>query len=530
MNKFYYYYNPVCSGTNTPTTFGSDPYVTIIKEMFISELQNLVYYIEKLKELNINMTVFTDKVIKFIGTLIVNLDFNKESFFVIFEDLYNNKIMLKKMYISACQKENVKPNLLKNEHLQTSTKDFILKILNDKRTDYKLNNQTKQISASRKYLYEIIVCLVLTACNYLIELKSYNINYEEGENNVLNFFNNSNNTEFNEEDIKQKIKVFLSTNYKIIKELYNCIENKYGKVSLSNVPIIKKEGKSILVSGNNLNDLKNLLNAIEGLNINVYTHNGMIKAFMYEFFRNNPNIAGHYQYSENNFSIDFASFPGPIFICGNSTPKIDLIRGQIYTTAKYPAFGIARIENNDFSNLIEYALDSKGFEKEENINTIEIGYDTKTIEEVINDITIKKKNNSINKIIIIGMSNDYEFNDCIYNNIIDKFKDTDYIISFVRNTKRNNFKFINTFYDFSLLYEIIEKLKRNIPEIEKEILIYINECNKITISHIFNLRHLGVEKIFLGQCCPNIINTALLTALDELYGIKQFNVNNFEIN
>lgn len=529
MNKFYFYYNPVCTGTNTPTAFGSDPYVAIIKEMFISELKHLVYFIEKLKEFNVNMTTYTDKVIEFIGTLIVNLDFRKESFFVIFEDLYNNKIMLKKMYISACEKENVKPSLLENDEFQTNSKDLILKFLNEKKSSYELNTEINKLSKQQKYLYEIIICLVLTSCNYLMKLKSFNNNYEEGKNKVLDFFNNSNKKNLSEDELKQKIENFSHTNYEIIKTYYKSIESKYGKISSGIVPIVKKEGKAILVSGNNLNDLEKLLNAIEGLNINLYTHNGMIKAFMYEYFRNNQNLAGHYQYSENNFSIDFASFPGPIFICGNSTPKIDLIRGQIYTTAKYPSYGIAKIENDDYSELIEYTLDSKGFEAETKIGTLDIGYDKSSINDIINDIKYKKENAIINRILIIGMSDNYDFNEVTFKNIINQFKENDYIISFVKDLKKDNFKYINTFYDFSLLYEIIEELKKNIPQIERDIIIYINECNKITVSHIFNLRYLGIEKVYIGQCCPSIINPSLITELDELYGIKQFNGENIEI-
>ena len=91
MNKFFNYYDSLCVGANTPTVFAFDPYVTAIKELFVSELQQIVFYIEKLKKLEIDMSVYTDKVIEFISILIVNLDFRKERFFVIMEDLYNNK-------------------------------------------------------------------------------------------------------------------------------------------------------------------------------------------------------------------------------------------------------------------------------------------------------------------------------------------------------------------------------------------------------------------------------------------------------
>ena len=80
MNKFFNYYNYLCIGANTPSVFSYDPYITAIKEMLVSELQQIVYYIEKLKGLNMDMSGYRDKVIDFISVLIVNLDFKKESF------------------------------------------------------------------------------------------------------------------------------------------------------------------------------------------------------------------------------------------------------------------------------------------------------------------------------------------------------------------------------------------------------------------------------------------------------------------
>ena len=178
MNKFFNYYDSLCVGANTPTVFAFDPYVTAIKELFVSELQQIVFYIEKLKKLEIDMSVYTDKVIEFISILIVNLDFRKESFFVIMEDLYNNKKMLEKMYISACEKAKKEPELIIEQEEDYSSREIILKALNEKEKNLKEKFSKIKIEKNKKNLYEIMINLVLNACNCLIELK--NLKIEEG--------------------------------------------------------------------------------------------------------------------------------------------------------------------------------------------------------------------------------------------------------------------------------------------------------------------------------------------------------------
>ncbi len=520
MHKFLNYYNSLCIGANTPTIFSYDPYITAIKQLLVHELQQIVYYIEKLKDYNVDMKKYTDKVIEFISLLIVNLDFKKESFFIIIEDLYNNKKTLKKLYISACEKENDNPELL--SELDFSSHENILKALNDKQ----LNIQTEEkieINKNKKNLYEIIINMVLNACNCLIELKNYNEDFEEAKNQVLKLLNSSNFPALNEVDIINIIKNFSKCNYSIMKKLYELTIQKYGPITKKDVEIGQKEGKGILVSGSSLIDLEKILLATQGLNLKVYTHYEMINAFKFSKLSSYKNLICQYKNSDNNFPLDFASFPGPIYISRNSIPKIDVIRGQIYTSAKYPPYGIGKIEDDDFTPLIEYALESKGFEKDLYNENIYIGYDINEINDKLEIIHTNILNNTIKKIYIIG---EIEY----------LHKKNEYLEEFIYHLPKNTFAFlfantkfnndnkiykINSYYDFSILYFILEKLKEKNPNITDKIGIYMTDCNTNTISHIFNILQLNINNIFLGACCPNIINPVLTECLTQLFNIKK---------
>ncbi len=519
MYKFLNYYNSLCSGINTPAIFSYDPYITAIRQLLVHELQQIVYYIEKLKDYDVDMKKYTDKVIEFISMLIVNLDFKKESFFIIIEDLYNNKKTLEKLYISACEKMNTKPELLLE--LNLSSHENILKALNDKQLNIQ-SREEAEINKNKKNLYEIIINMVLNACNCLIELKNYNEDFEEAKNQVLKLLNSSNFPSHNESDLINIIKNFSKCNYSIMKKLYELTAEKYGPVIQKEVEIGQKQGRGILVSGESLIDLEKILSAAKDLNIKVYTHYEMINAFKFSKFGNYKNLACHYKKSNNNFPLDFASFPGPIYISRNSISKVDLIRGQIYTSAKYPPFGIGKIENDDFTPLIEYALDAKGFENNSHSETVVIGYDLSTIKEKIELLHKKILNNTVNKIFIIGEIEYFNSNNSYLEEFIKNQPENTFILLFsnIKFNDSNKIFRINSYYDFPILYRILEELKEKNPNITDKIGIYLTDCGTNTISHIFNLLQLNIKNIYLSSCCPNIINPALIECLNQLFNVK----------
>ena len=183
MNRFFNYYTSLCSGSNTHNVFSYDPYIIAIKKMLLCELQKIVYYIEKLKDLNVDMSEYTDKVIDFISVIIINLDFKKESFFIIMKDLFANRKKLEKMYIDSCKNANIEYILLEGSDENFSSNEDILKVLNEQEKNIKQNKI--KYSKNKKCLFEIIISLVLNACNCLIELKNFQVDFPQAKNMVL---------------------------------------------------------------------------------------------------------------------------------------------------------------------------------------------------------------------------------------------------------------------------------------------------------------------------------------------------------
>ena len=518
MNRFFNYYTSLCSGSNTHNVFSYDPYIIAIKKMLLCELQKIVYYIEKLKDLNVDMSEYTDKVIDFISVIIINLDFKKESFFIIMKDLFANRKKLEKMYIDSCKNANIEYILLEGSDENFSSNEDILKVLNEQEKNIKQNKI--KYSKNKKCLFEIIISLVLNACNCLIELKNFQVDFPQAKNMVLKLLNSSNTPSLDDKELISIIKDFSACNYQIMKLLSEKNIERYGAVTKSNVPLTQREGKAILVSDSSYCDLEKILIAAQKYDIDVYTHHNMINAFMYEKLKSYPNLYGSFKRSDNNLFIDFAAFPGPIFVSRNALLKTDVIRGQIYTCAKYPAYGIGKIENDDFSPIIEYALQSKGFDKTVIPVYKSIGYIEEDIQNMLSEIIFKYNNQEIKHIHIIGLFDSFNTNDNYIKDFLKSVPADDYIISFSYNTIRENFFFINCSYDFYILYKIIETLFKQIPNIKPKLGVFMVDCNSLVLSDIFNLIYLDVKNIFLGPCCPNVISPDLIKSLSKLFYIS----------
>ena len=55
----------------------------------------------------------------------------------------------------------------------------------------------------------------------------------------------------------------------------------------------------------------------------------------------------------------------------------------------------------------------------------------------------------------------------------------------------------------------------------KNLSVFLVDCSNNLLSHVFNLIYLGLSKIYLGPCCPNIINPIVFDGLKNLFSINE---------
>jgi len=375
-------------------------------------------------------------------------------------------------------------------------------------------------------LYEIILNIIRSSSIKLIELKSYTNDYVPEEDAILKLFNNLNFTTYSETKLTKKINDFAQINYQIHKKLHQYKEKYYGKISLNSVEIGVKKGKSILVTGQNLKDLEDLLEATKDSEINVYTHNGLIVAHAYPKFAKYEHLKGHFQMALDSVQFDFASFKGSILIVKNFQYLLDgLYRGRLFTTNLLGGRGIKKIENNDFLPVINASKETKGFESNHKIADVNVGYDEKIVIKKIEEVIDKIKNKEIKHLLIVGLLNHASIHSKYFNELEENLPDDYFVISTMIPSIKKNILYFDSFFNTSLIYKILEKIKEKIDLKEFPITVFITNCNLHTITHLFNLKYLGVKDIYLPVCTSNVITPNMLQFVKDKFGFKQVTQN-----
>jgi len=132
---------------------------------------------------------------------------------------------------------------------------------------------------------------------------------------------------------------------------------RFGKPAPIRVTEGTRAGPGILVTGHDLLDLWQLLEQVEGTDINVYTHGEMLPAHMYPRFREHPNLAGHYGGAWQEQKKEFAAFAGPVVGTTNCVliPP-ESYSGRLFTTNAVAVPGGQRLDAGDFRPVIDAAL------------------------------------------------------------------------------------------------------------------------------------------------------------------------------
>ena len=272
-----------------------------------------------------------------------------------------------------------------------------------------------------------------------------------------------------------------------------------------------------MVSGSNLNDLKNVLLAVNTQNIDIYTNGNLLIAHSFPYFKQFKNLKGHFGTGVNSTILDFATFPGAILLTKNEAQNIEyLYRGRLFTTDKIAPKGVVKIENNDFTPLINSAQQAKGFAKGQNRQPEIVGYNENELDKIIDKIRSTKPE----KLYIIGLSSlSFEQKNYFkkFYSIIDK---SDVVITFSYNPQLENVYAFNLGNDYSLLYEVLHKLFSKISLSSDNVVFFLTKCDTNSLTNIINLKSNGAKNIFLSDCPPTVFNPAVLRSFVKLFDIK----------
>ena len=490
------------------------PNMNLMQEIMFILLRQIAYYLLKLKDFNVEYKNIVYDIMFQVAFAESLKDLSETQILETFSHFYSNLVKVRKKYLSECKNHEIGCRDLKNV-LKFSAKTSLSDIL--KRGNKEFLQKYKKYKLSEKYNSEILSSVIKSVCVNWINLHDYNRinnNVTIAVLNALNIFNFSNITS---RKLKNYTDIIAKYDIELLKEINKLQIEKFGKIQKTTVSTSTRPNKAILVSGSNLNDLKYLLDSLDE-DIDVYTNGNLLVAHAYPLFKKYPRLKGHFGSGTLSTILDFATFPGAIFLTRNETQNIEyLYRGRLFTTDKVVAKGVVKLDGNDFIPLINSALQAKGFAKGQ-VRTPEIvGFDDEELSASLDKLLEKRPE----KIFIVGLSNlsidklDY-FKKFFWN-----MPKNTCAISFSYNPEMENVIHIDIGNDYFLLYNALQIVFEKIPINSEKLVFFLTKCDVNSLSNMINLKNKGAKDIFLSDCPPLVINPAVLRAFTKLYNINE---------
>ncbi len=177
----------------------------------------------------------------------------------------------------------------------------------------------------------------------------------------------------------------------------------FGHPVPTQVPLGAKKGKAILVSGHDLKDLDTLLRQTEGKGINVYTHGEMLPCHGYPELKKYPHFHGHYGTAWQNQAKEFDAFPGAILMTTNCIQKPrESYKENIFTTGLVGWPGVTHVSNDDFTPVINRALELPGFAEDTEGKTVMVGFGRNAVLGVADKVIDAVKSKAIRHFFLVG--------------------------------------------------------------------------------------------------------------------------------
>ncbi|MCC4798450.1 hydroxylamine reductase [Enterovibrio norvegicus] len=193
-------------------------------------------------------------------------------------------------------------------------------------------------------------------------------------------------------------------NYSVMEMLDSGETQTFGHPAPTQVNVKPVKGQCILVSGHDLHDLEKILQQTEGKGINVYTNGEMLPAHGYPELNKYPHLVGNYGSAWQNQQKEFANFPGAIVMTSNCllNPNVGQYADRLFTRSVVGWPGVAHIESDDFSVVIDAALAQPGFQFDEIEQMITVGFGRNALINAAPAVIDEVKKGNISHFFLVG--------------------------------------------------------------------------------------------------------------------------------
>ncbi|MGK4197884.1 hydroxylamine reductase [Fusobacterium sp. HC1336] len=315
----------------------------------------------------------------------------------------------------------------------------------------------------------------------------------------------------------------------------------FGNPVITKVNIGVGNRPGILISGHDLNDLKQLLEQSKDSGVDIYTHSEMLPGHYYPELKKYPHFFGNYGNAWWKQKEEFEKFNGPIIFTTNCivppSPKASY-KDRVFTTnaAGYPGWKNIKVDangNKDFSEVIELAKTCQApteLEKGEIIGGFAHNQVLALADTVIENI----KSGAIRKFVVMAGCDGRMASRNYYTEFAEKLpKDTIILTAGCAKYKYNklNLGDINGIPRVLDAGQCNDSYSLAVIALKLKEVLGLNDVNELPIVYniawyeqkavivLLALLYLGVKNIHLGPTLPAFLSPNVAKVLVENFGI-----------
>ncbi|MCL1143688.1 hydroxylamine reductase [Shewanella gaetbuli] len=325
-------------------------------------------------------------------------------------------------------------------------------------------------------------------------------------------------------------------NYRVMAMLDTGETTAFGHPEPTQVNTKSVKGKAILVSGHDMKDLELILQQTEGKGINVFTHGEMLPALAYPTFKKYSHLVGNYGSAWQNQQQEFATFPGAVVMTSNCIidPNVGNYSDRIFTRSIVGWPGVTHIEGEDFSAVIDKALELEGFKYDEIPHMITIGFARNALMAAAPTVVENVKNGAIKNFFLIGGCDGDKAERSYFTDLATSVPDDAIILTLgCGKYKFNKLEFgdingvprlldvgqCNDAYSaIQLALALKDIFDCDINELPLHLVLSWFEQKAIVV--LLTLLSLGVKNIRTGPSAPGFLTENLAKILEEQFGLR----------
>ena len=308
----------------------------------------------------------------------------------------------------------------------------------------------------------------------------------------------------------------------------------FGDPVPTQVSLGHRQGKAILVSGHDLEDLYELLKQTQGTGINIYTHGEMLPAHGYPVLKAFPHLVGHYGTAWQNQQKELPDFPGAVLFTTNCIQNPKNYGDKVFTSGIVGWPGLVHIKDRNFAPLVLKALELPGFAEDAPGKEVTVGFGRKTLLDAAPAVLDAVKSGAVRHIFLVGGCDGAKPGRNYYTEFVEKTPADTLVLTLACGKFRFFDKDLGKIGPFPRLMDVgqcndaysavkvalalADALKCGVNDLPLSLVLSWYEQKAVAI--LLTLLALGVKNIRLGPSLPAFVSPDILNLLVEKWGIK----------